>query len=152
VSSVATLATETKTRGRRRVRQVLPRVAEILLLVIALLCVAILVTQDLATVVRFFYSPVAIVLLVVVFVTYLIVKGGDRSRLYRIEIERLHEREQESVARTRRAVEEIGRALERSQEVPLAKGEQASAAELAAADLQESLRRVERILRLEHKE
>ena len=152
MSSVATLATETKTRGRRRVRQVLPRVAEILLLVIALLCVAILVTQDLATVVRFFYSPVAIVLLVVVFVTYLIVKGGDRSRLYRIEIERLHEREQESVARTRRAVEEIGRALERSQEVPLAKGEQASAAELAAADLQESLRRVERILRLEHKE
>ncbi|KPL09567.1 hypothetical protein AMJ85_06485, partial [candidate division BRC1 bacterium SM23_51] len=96
----------------RRARRVWLRTGEIILLAVAAFCLVVLVTQDLSLVTGLLYSPLAIVLLVVVFVEYLIIKGGDRSRLYLLELERMHEREQEHVAQTRRALEEIRGALE----------------------------------------
>jgi hypothetical protein len=130
------------------VKRVWPRAGEIILLLIAAFCVLVLLTQDFGLVTRFFYSPLAIILLIVVFVEYLIIKGGDRSRLYLIEIERMREREQEQVARTRRALEEIQRL--RASATP-SEGVTSPAA-TPPADLEESLKRVEHLLRPEIKE
>ncbi|NQU42485.1 hypothetical protein HQ520_04315 [bacterium] len=38
-------------------------------------------------VVRWLYSPIAIVLVILLFIEYIVLKGRDRSRIYRIELE-----------------------------------------------------------------
>jgi len=133
------------------VRRVWPRAGEIMLLLIAAFCALILLTQDVGLVTRFFYSPLAIILLIVVFVEYLIIKGGDRSRLYLLEIERMREREEEHVARTRRALEELRRVIEhlRSSQ-PTGDGSASLDPQVAATE--ERLKRVEHLLCPEIKE
>jgi len=138
-------------KAQRSTKRVWPRMGEIILLVIAAFCILVLLTQDLGLVTRFFYSPLAIILLIVVFVEYLIIKGGDRSRLYLIELERMREREQEHVARTRRALEEIHRAIEGIH--PSATPSEGSGAPLPpVAVAEECLKRVEHLLRPDVKE
>jgi len=119
-----------------------PRAGEVILLVIAAFCGLVLLTQDFGLVTHFFYSPLAIILLIVVFIEYLIIKGGDRSRLYLIELERMREREQEQIAQTRRAIEEIHRL--RAAAKPPAEGTAPS--DVPAVSLDEGLKRVEHLL------
>jgi len=137
---------EAKSAKRRRpVNPLLPRIGEIVLLAVAAFCLMVVLTQDLGLVTRFFYSPLAIIFLVVVFVEYLIIKGGDRSRLYLIEIDRMREREQELVARTRRALEEIRHGLAHGSRATTPK-EGSDPAAPPPAEPKECLKRVERIL------
>ena len=126
-------------------RRVWLRGTEIVLLAIAAFCLAVLLTQDLGLVTGLFYSPVAIILLVVVFVEYLIIKGGDRSRLYLLELERMREREQEHVAQTRRALEEIRDTLEHCR-IPARGHEDSETSDMPTAEVEGCLRRIERIL------
>jgi len=134
-------------KERRMVKQAWPRAGEIVLLVIAAFCALVLLTQDFGLVTRFFYSPLAIILLIVVFVEYLIIKGGDRSRLYLIEIERMREREQEQVVRMRRALEE----LDRLRAAVTPSGQPASS-DPPATNIEEGLKRVEHFLRPDARE
>jgi len=132
-------------KAREVIKRFLPRAVEVVLLVIIVFCVAVLLTQDLDLVIHTIYSPLAIIFLVVVFVEYLFIKSGDRSRLYQIELERMREREEAYVARTRRALEEIHSTLERCRKALSAQeGEAAGAPSLA--EMEEALRRIERIL------
>jgi hypothetical protein len=131
--------------AKGRLRTILPRAAEIVLAIVAIACVVVFATQDFGSVFRFFYSPVAVLILVVVLVEYLIVKSSDRSRLYRMEIDRMHEREHEQVGRIRRALAEIEQAIERCRQLP--NPSDPAATEAAANDVKESLRRTEKILR-----
>ncbi|MCX8037947.1 MAG: hypothetical protein N3D11_13035 [Candidatus Sumerlaeia bacterium] len=136
-------------QGKRR-RDRWPRVGEILLYVVALTCAAMLITRDPLAVLQFFYSPSVIILLVVAFVTFLIVKGGDRSRLYLLELEKMREREQHYIGRIRRAHEEIQRTLQRNDPSMAATGgTPASSSPLPPADPEECLRRIEALLRPE---
>lgn len=124
------------------------RVLEIVLLAIAGFSLVLLLTQDLSLVTRSLYSPLAIILVVVVIVEYLIIKGGDRSRLYLIELERMHEREQVHVARMRRALEELERAIEHCPK-PARRGKDSKSSGAAESELEASLRRIDKILRPE---
>jgi hypothetical protein len=132
-------------------RRLLPRAGEIVLLAVAALAGITLVTQDLDWVTRMLYSPLAFILLIVVFAEYLIIKGGDRSRLYQIEIERMREREQAHVARMRRALEELERLREACRKRATS-GADDDSAEAPPADVDEPLRNVERLLRSDRKE
>lgn len=143
---------ETTEKPRRSVRRRWPVLAEIALYAVALFCLAVLLTQDLSVVLRFFYSPLAIILLVVIFVEFLIIKGGDRSRLYRIEIEKMRTREQQYVARQRRALEEIQRGLGAAAAPQAPTGGAPDAPASAPPDPRECLKRVEQILRSDLKE
>ncbi len=134
-------------RSKRR-RGRWPRVGEILLYAVALTCAAMLITRDPWAVLQFFYSPSVIILLVVAFVTFLIVKGGDRSRLYLLELEKLREREQHYIGQIRRAHEEIQRTLQRNDpSAASTAGAPAVSSPLPPADPEECLRRIEALLR-----
>lgn len=139
------MAEEKSAKGRRPVHRLWPRIGEIVLFAVAAFCLVVVLTQDLDLITRFFYSPLAVIFLVVVFVEYLIIKGGDRSRLYLIEIDRMREREQELVARTRRAIEEIRRTLKRDSRAATSR-EGSDPAPPPPAEPEECLKRVERIL------
>jgi amino acid permease len=134
-------------KEQRSPTRVWPRAGEVILLLIAAFCLLVLLTQDFGLVTRFFYSPLAIILLIVVFVEYLIIKGGDRSRLYLLELERMREREEEQVARIRRACDEIRRLR-----TPAASADGTPAPETLPSPLDESLKRVEHLLRPDLKE
>ena len=136
---------------QRRARRVWLRGGEIVLLAIAAFCLAVLLTQDLGLVTGLFYSPLAIILLLVVFVEYLIIKGGDRSRLYLLEIERMREREQQQITRTRRVLEEVQATLERCR-APATPHDESNSSDTSPPDVEGCLRRVERILQLDPKE
>ena len=129
-------------KEKQRGKRCLPRAAEAILILIALFSTLILLTQDYQWMLRLFYSPLAIILLIVVFVEYLIIKGGDRSRLYLIEIERMREREQEQVVRMRHALEE----LDRLRAAVTPSGQPASS-DPPATNIEEGLKRVEHFLR-----
>ncbi len=136
-----------KIRDKRR-RGRWPRVGEILLYAIALTCGAMLITRDPMAVLHFFYSPSVIIVVVVVFVTFLIAKGGDRSRLYLLELEKMREREQHYIGRIRRAHEEIQRTLQRNDPAAAAPaGSPGASSPLPPADPEECLRRIETLLR-----
>ncbi|MBM3335759.1 hypothetical protein FJY63_13965 [Candidatus Sumerlaeota bacterium] len=140
---------ETNKRRRSR-KQMLPRVAEIVLFLFAAFCIVILVTQDFHLVTSFLFSPFALFLLVVIFVEYLMIKSGDRSRLYLIELERMRKRDQEHIAMTRRALEEIERCLPQTGDPSVSTGE--SSPQSADDKTRECLQRVENILRSGGKE
>jgi len=143
---------ETSQKPRSAGRPKWPRLAEIALYAVAVFCLAVLLTRDVGMVISFFYSPWAILLLVFAFVEFLIIKGGDRSRLYLIELEKMREREQQYVARQRRALEEVQRALGRPQPSSSASEGGAVSPASSSADHEECLKRVEQILRPDLKE
>lgn len=137
---------------RSRSRILLPRLGEILLLVVAVFCLAVLITQDLKLVTRFIYSPLAVILLIVVFVEFLIIKGGDRSRLYRIELDRMREREDEQVTRARQAVAQVNRGLDLCKDRLKAEDADASDRVAAADEVEECLVSIGKLLRPDLKE
>ena len=133
-----------RTRNRRATR-VWARLLEIVLLAVAGLSLALLLTQDITLVTRWLLSPPAVIIVVVVFVEYLIIKGGDRSRLYLIELDRMRQREQAHVARTRRALSELERLVqpEPAPDSP----DKTGSGEGVPASLREALLRINKILR-----
>jgi uncharacterized membrane protein YcjF (UPF0283 family) len=139
-------------RKRHRRKILLPRIGESILIAVAVVCLAILIMQDVWSVVEFLYSPLAIILLVVVFAEFLILKGGDRSRLYRLEIERMREREQEQIERLRLAVDELQRAREACQSGLKTADPEATSDNGAAQQIEESLARMEGLLKPNLKE
>ncbi len=94
-------------RGRERRRT--PTAAEILILVAILLCVLLLFTGSLSTFLSILYSPFSFIILVVIITEYIILKGADRSRIYRIEIDRLRDKRKDDIAFSREIETELQR-------------------------------------------
>jgi len=63
--------------------------AEIILILVILVGVLLLITHDWDLFFSILYSPYSFILLVVIILEYIILKGMDRSRIYKLEIERL---------------------------------------------------------------
>ena len=95
-------------RGRERRRRTVSG-AEILFLVAILLCVLLLFTGSLSTFLSILYSPFSFIILVVIITEYIILKGADRSRIYRIEIDRLRDKRKEDIAFSREIETELQR-------------------------------------------
>ena len=95
-------------QGRERRRRTVSA-AEILFLVAILLCVLLLFTGSLSTFLSILYSPFLFIILVVIITEYIILKGADRSRIYRIEIDRLRDKRKEDIAFSREIETELQR-------------------------------------------
>jgi hypothetical protein len=63
--------------------------AEIVLAVILILAILLLLIDDFRLFFSLFYSPFSFLLLVVILIEYIILKSMDRSRIYKLELERL---------------------------------------------------------------
>jgi len=146
------MAADASQKPRSTIRRKWPRLAEIALYAVAVFCLAVLLTRDVGAVISFFYSPWAILLLVFAFVEFLIIKGGDRSRLYLLELEKMRAREQEYVSRQRRALDEVrqARARLRRPATPVEGASPTSAS--PSAEVEQCLKRIEQILHSEAKE
>jgi len=64
-------------------------ILEIILILIIILGVFILIIRDFKKVSELLYHPYSFFLLFVVILEYIILKGMDRSRIYKLEVERL---------------------------------------------------------------
>ena len=76
--------------------------ALIILGIIVILCVLLLLTGDVSLFISILYSPFSFLLLVVVLLEYVILKSMDRSRIYKLELEKLkRKRDREMMFRQR---------------------------------------------------
>jgi hypothetical protein len=66
--------------------------AEIVLGLIIILGILFLLTHDTKIFLSILYSPYSFLLMVVIFLEYIILKGMDRSRIYKLEIQRLKQK------------------------------------------------------------
>lgn len=57
---------------------------------------------------RKIYDPMAFVLLVLLFVEYILLKGRDRSRIYRLELDQLHEKRRADLRDIRQWESQLG--------------------------------------------
>lgn len=91
-----------KTRGRQR----RIRTSDIVLVMLLLGVVALFYNFSLQGIFELLYRPVAGLILLIVILEFLWLKSGDRTRLYRLEIERLRTRryQDEELLRRARAV------------------------------------------------
>jgi purine-cytosine permease-like protein len=96
---------ENKHSHERRRRAVTS--AEILVIAAILLCIVLLFTGSFSTFFSILYSPFSFIILVVIITEYIILKGTDRSRIYRIEIDRLREKRKEDIAFNREIEAEL---------------------------------------------
>ncbi len=65
---------------------------EVIIICLICLCILLLVTNNVESFISMLYSPVAFLLLVVILVEYIILKSADRSRIYKIEVDKLRGR------------------------------------------------------------
>ena len=98
-----------KSRPRRSLFRA-PSPIEILLLAIIGVCCFLLITRDINLLVKIFYSKYSFLILMLMIAEYLIIKSNDRSKVYRGELERLREVQDENFV----LVREIQRELERT--------------------------------------
>ncbi len=90
-------------------------VVEIILGIVACLCIFLLLVNDVNLFFSVLYSPYSFLVLVVVILEYIILKGMDRSRFYRLEIERLTRKRRRELAFRQHLESEI-RALQKTLE------------------------------------
>lgn len=95
-------------QGRERRRHTLSA-AEILILIAILLSVLLLFTGSFTTFLSILYSPFSFIIIVVIITEYIILKGADRSRIYRLEIDRLREKRKEDITFSREIETELHR-------------------------------------------
>jgi hypothetical protein len=94
------METESKrapSRDTEKKRWLFPLLRIILLLFIFLL-VLLLITNSYQTLVDILYSPFSFAIMLIIVLEYIILKGVDRSRIYRLEIERLRSKRAEDIA------------------------------------------------------
>jgi hypothetical protein len=70
----------------------------IILLLLVFLLVLLLITNSYQTLIDILYSPFSFAILLIIVLEYVILKGVDRSRIYRLEIERLRSKRAEDIA------------------------------------------------------
>jgi len=73
-------------------------IPQIVLIIVVLLGVLLLLTNDINVFFSILYSPYSFLLMVVVLVEYVVMKGLDRSRVYKLENERLKAKRQKELA------------------------------------------------------
>lgn len=70
---------------------------EIVLGLIIILGILFLLTHDVKLFFSILYSPYSFLLMIVIFLEYIILKGMDRSRIYKLEIQRLKQKRQKDM-------------------------------------------------------
>jgi len=80
---------------------------EVVLGTIIILGVLLLLTNDFDLFLSILYSPFSFLLLVVIILEYIILKGMDRSRIYKLEIQRLKQKRKKDMEWLQRMDKEI---------------------------------------------
>jgi predicted ferric reductase len=94
----------------------------IILVLIIIHGIIFLLTRDLEIIYRVLYNPYSFFLLVVVILEYIILKGMDRSRIYKLEVERLKKKRRKDMEFHVRVEKQI-RELEKYTDDPNARDE-----------------------------
>ena len=84
-----------KTKNSRILKA--PSPIEILLLGVIVICCFLLLTQDFNLFLKIFYSKFSFLILFLLILEFLIIKSSDRSKVYRNELERLREIQEENL-------------------------------------------------------
>ncbi len=92
----------------------------IILVLIIVHGVIFLLTRDWETIYRILYNPYSFFLLVVVIIEYILLKGMDRSRIYKLEVDRLKKKRRKDMEFHVRVEKEI-REMERHLDDPNAR-------------------------------
>jgi len=82
--------------------------AEIFLGIVVVLGLLMLLTGDIRRFLSILYSPYSFLLLVVILIEYFILKGMDRSRIYKLELERLKKKRERELETQRELEDQIG--------------------------------------------
>lgn len=93
-----------------------------ILIIIIILGIILLITRDFQTIPDILFNPYSFFLLVVVMVEYIILKGMDRSRIYKLEVERLKKKRRRDMEFHVRVEKQI-RELEKYTDDPNARDE-----------------------------
>ena len=115
--------------------------AEIILGIVVLLGILLLLTNDVRLFISLLYSPYSFLVLVVMLLEYIFLKSMDRSRIYKLEIDRLEKMRLKERAFRQRLEKEIDEILELLDEPSAKKPDPSVVATLAeSANLQDRLR------------
>ena len=90
-------------------------IVQIILGLIIILGILFLLTHDVTLFFSILYSPYSFLLMIVIFMEYIILKGMDRSRIYKLEIQRLKQKRQKDTdfrEKLEKQVQEIQASLE----------------------------------------
>jgi uncharacterized integral membrane protein len=105
-----------KSKDRRKKPWFIPFLGTLAVLLILLLLL-LLVSNSVRTFLAIIYSPFAFAIMLIVVLEYVILKAVDRSRIYRLEIERLRSKRAEDIALWRDLEGHLSEALKRLQEL-----------------------------------
>lgn len=99
-------------RGKPSKRPRRVRAGDIIIILVLAAIIGAMVNYSPGAIIDFIYSPVAGVILVVMILEFLWLKSGDRTRVYRIEIDRLRSQRRRDEDLLRRAHEIVDQAIE----------------------------------------
>jgi len=84
----------------------------IILAIIAIFAAGIALSGQGRSFLRYLYGPVAIIVVIFAIIEYIVLKGRDRSRIYRLELDQLRARRRQDVEALRGVDEELARIQE----------------------------------------
>lgn len=91
-TSTARLQKRTRRRAPASVKN-----AWLITAIVVVFLVGVVWSAGIAQTIRFLYEPIAIVILVLVLLEYIVLKGRDRSRIYRIELEKMRDKRHQDI-------------------------------------------------------